>query len=37
MNKINTNGLNIKKEENFAEWYSQLLIKSELIEYSEIS
>ena len=35
--KKNLLGLTNKKEENFSEWYSELVIKSELIEYSEIS
>jgi prolyl-tRNA synthetase len=35
--KKNLLGLTNKKEENFSEWYSELVVKSELIEYSEIS
>lgn len=37
MEKKSILGLTNKKEENFTEWYSELIIKSELIEYSEIS
>lgn len=35
--KKNLLGLTNKKEENFSEWYSEIVVKSELIEYSEIS
>ena len=35
--KKNLLGLTNKKEENFSEWYSELVVKSEVIEYSEIS
>lgn len=30
-------GLEVKKEENLAEWYSQVLTKAELIEYYDVS
>ena len=30
-------GLEVKKEENFSEWYSQVLIKAEMIEYYDVS
>jgi len=37
MEKKSILGLTNKKEENFSEWYTELITKSELIEYSEIS
>jgi prolyl-tRNA synthetase len=30
-------GIQYKKEENFSQWYSQIITKSEMIEYYEIS
>jgi prolyl-tRNA synthetase len=30
-------GITVGKEENFSEWYRQILIKSKLIEYTDIS
>ena len=30
-------GLEVKKEENFSEWYSQVLLKAEMIEYYDVS
>jgi bifunctional glutamyl/prolyl-tRNA synthetase len=30
-------GLEVKKEENFSEWYSQVIKKSEMIEYYDVS
>jgi len=30
-------GLTVKKEENFSEWYTQILQKAELIEYTSVS
>lgn len=27
----------MKKEENFAEWYSELITKAEMIEYYDVS
>uniref|UniRef100_A0A5S6QQU9 Uncharacterized protein n=1 Tax=Trichuris muris TaxID=70415 RepID=A0A5S6QQU9_TRIMR len=30
-------GLEVQKEENFSEWYSQVITKSEMIEYYDIS
>lgn len=30
-------GLEVKKEENLAEWYSQIITKSEMIEYYDVS
>lgn len=30
-------GLETKKEENFAEWYSQVITKAEMIEYYDVS
>ena len=35
--KKNTLGLTVKKEQDFSEWYTQLLQKAELIEYSAVS
>lgn len=32
-----TLGLTAKKEENFSEWYTQLIQKAELIEYTDVS
>jgi len=37
MAKENKEGLTIKKEENFSEWYQQLIIKSELADYTNVS
>jgi prolyl-tRNA synthetase len=37
MKKKNKEGLTIKKEENFSEWYQQLILKSELADYSSVS
>ncbi len=33
----NVKGMNSKKEENFSEWYTQVIEKAELIEYSPVS
>ena len=30
-------GLELKKEENLSEWYSQVITKAELIEYYDVS
>ena len=30
-------GITVKKEEDFSEWYSQLVLKSGLIDYSLVS
>lgn len=30
-------GLTVKKEENFSEWYTQVIVRSEMIEYYDIS
>ncbi|MFA6462097.1 MAG: proline--tRNA ligase [Candidatus Woesearchaeota archaeon] len=35
--KTDIKGITAKKEEDFGEWYSQLLLKAELIEYSPVS
>ncbi len=35
--KQDTKGITAKKEDDFGEWYSQLLLKAELIEYSPVS
>ncbi len=35
--KKNTKGITIKKQENFSEWYQQLMIKAELADYSSVS
>ena len=37
MSKKNQEGLTIKKEENFTEWFTQLMIKAELADYSKVS
>ena len=37
MSKENKEGLTIKKEEDFSEWFQQLVIKSELADYSAVS
>jgi len=36
-NKISKEGLTVKKEENFSEWYQQLMIKAELADYTKVS
>ncbi|MCK4428738.1 MAG: proline--tRNA ligase [Candidatus Aenigmarchaeota archaeon] len=33
----NIEGLTVTKEENFSEWYQQLILKSELADYSSVS
>lgn len=35
--KKSEEGLTIKKEENFTEWFTQLMIKAELADYSSVS
>jgi|TARA_B100000315_G_C14574465_1_gene587259 prolyl-tRNA synthetase len=35
--KQNKDGLGVKKEENFSEWYQELIIKSELADYTNVS
>ncbi len=35
--KQSKEGISISKEENFSEWYQQLMIKSELADYSPVS
>ena len=35
--KNNKEGLKTKKEENFSEWYQELVIKSELADYTNVS
>ena len=37
MSKKSQEGLTVKKEENFTEWFIQLMQKSELAEYSRVS
>jgi prolyl-tRNA synthetase len=37
MEKKSQEGLTVKKEENFSEWFQQLVLKSELADYSEVS
>jgi len=32
-----TKGITIKKQDNFAEWYTQVIVRSEMIEYYEVS
>ncbi len=36
-NKISQEGLTVKKEEDFSEWYTQLIQKAELADYTEVS
>lgn len=35
--KKSEEGLTVKKEENFSEWYQQLIVKSELADYTPVS
>jgi prolyl-tRNA synthetase len=37
MNKTNQEGLTVKKEENFSEWFVQIILKSKLADYSSVS
>lgn len=37
MKDANQNGIEYSKEENFSLWYTQIITKSEMIEYYEIS
>jgi len=37
MAKQSQEGLTIKKQENFSEWYQQLILKSDLADYSSVS
>jgi prolyl-tRNA synthetase len=37
MAKESKEGITIKKEENFSEWYQQLILKSELADYTSVS
>jgi len=37
MSKKDEKGITVKKEQDFSEWYSQLLQKAELIEYTDVS
>ncbi len=34
--KLNTKGLTVKKNDNMPEWYSQVVVKSELADYSAV-
>ncbi|MGC9037580.1 MAG: proline--tRNA ligase [Candidatus Micrarchaeia archaeon] len=34
---MNEEGIKAKKEENFSEWYTEVLIKSRFVDYSEVS
>ena len=36
-NKKEEKGITAKKENNFSEWYTQVVLKSELADYSEVS
>ncbi len=36
MSKEQTLGLTVKKEENFSEWYNQVVLKSELVDFGPI-
>ena len=35
--KISKEGLTVKKEDDFSEWYQQLMIKAELADYTKVS
>lgn len=37
MTKKSQEGLTVKKEENFSEWFTQLMIKAEFADYSKVS
>jgi len=37
MSKKKTQGLTVKKDQDFSEWYTQVIQKAELIEYSPVS
>lgn len=37
MTKKSTQGLTVKKNENFSEWYTQLITKAELADYTSVS
>lgn len=36
-NLIDTKGITVKKEEDFSEWYTQVILKSDLADYTEVS
>jgi len=36
-NKKSQEGITVKKEENFSEWYQQLILKAELADYTPVS
>ncbi len=35
--KTNEKGITVKKAENFSEWYTQVITKAELVEYTDVS
>ena len=35
--KVSKEGLTVKKEDDFSEWYQQLMIKAELADYTKVS
>jgi hypothetical protein len=35
--KMNEDGLSVSKSEDFGQWYSQLVVKSEMVEYTDVS
>ena len=35
--KVNEDGLSVSKSEDFGQWYSQLVVKSEMVEYTDVS
>lgn len=37
MTKKSTEGITVKKDENFSEWFTQLMIKADLADYSSVS
>jgi len=37
MSKKDTKGITIKKRDDFSEWFQQVIVKSELADYTEVS
>ena len=35
--KKSEEGITVKKEDNFGEWYQQLILKADLADYSSVS
>ena len=36
-NETKTSGITVKKKEDFSEWYSQVITKSEFVDYTDVS